>query len=102
MGYQEALRNFNIEPTKEWVKELGTESYKKVKVPQEVAIVSFDELSAFDLVDPPITSIIQPVTDIGNLALEILMKKIEGNAPKTSNKRVLDVKLEVRKSCGTI
>ncbi|MEX2593135.1 MAG: substrate-binding domain-containing protein [Anditalea sp.] len=37
----------------------------KVKVPQKVAIVSFDELKAFEVMDSPITSIIQLVKDIG-------------------------------------
>ena len=83
---------------------LGLRALKgfNIKVPQEVAIVSFDELSSFDLVDPPITSIIQPVADIGNLALEILMNKIEGKGLITYDKRILDTKLEIRKSCGTI
>ncbi|MGB3151124.1 MAG: substrate-binding domain-containing protein, partial [Maribacter sp.] len=71
-------------------------------VPQEVAIVSFDELSAFDLVDPPITAIIQPVADIGNLALDILMTKIEGTNTKISDKRILEPRLAIRRSCGSI
>ena len=73
----------------------------KIKVPEEVAIVSFDQLSAFDLVDPPITSIIQPVAEIGNLALDILMEKIDGINLKVNSKRVLDTKLEIRRSCGS-
>jgi LacI family transcriptional regulator len=72
----------------------------KVKVPGEVAIVSFDELSAFDLVDPPITSVIQPAVDIGNIAVDILVDKIEGNNQVMNDKRVLDTKLAIRKSCG--
>lgn len=138
LGYQDALRNFNIEPEKELVKELSPKNYEKemnlairellrlpnsvdsivfsthyltssglrvlkrlnVKVPTEVAIVSFDELSAFDLVDPPITSVIQPTVDIGNLAVDILINKIEGKSPTVKDKRILDTKLAIRKSCG--
>tara|TARA_R110001583_G_scaffold7006_2_gene35058 strand:+ start:36 stop:1058 length:1023 start_codon:yes stop_codon:yes gene_type:complete len=74
---------------------------KNVKVPQEVAIVSFDELTAFDLVDPPITSVIQPVKDIANIAVDILINEIEGKENGFENKRTLDSKLEIRKSCGT-
>ena len=83
---------------------LGLRELKKfgIKVPQEVAIVSFEELSAFDLVDPPITSVIQPAADIGNFAVDILMNKIEGNNPTMNDRRVLDTKLEIRRSCGTI
>ncbi|MDV7137687.1 LacI family DNA-binding transcriptional regulator [Maribacter sp. TH_r10] len=74
---------------------------KNVKVPQEVAIVSFDELTAFDLVDPPITSVIQPVKDIANIAVDILINEIEGKENGFENKRILDSKLAIRKSCGT-
>ena len=139
LGYQDALRNYNIPPIKELVKELGTDSYKQeinnavgellslphavdaivfsthyltalglralkgfnIKVPQEIAIVSFDELSAFDLVDPPITSIVQPVEDMGNLALEILMNKIKGTGMGSHDQRVLKTRLEIRRSCGS-
>ncbi|MBD1260081.1 LacI family DNA-binding transcriptional regulator [Maribacter polysiphoniae] len=139
LGYQSALRDFNIEYKEELVKELSPGNYeneiesairellkfpnsvdsivfsthyltsvglrelkrKNVKVPQEVAIVSFDELTAFDLVDPPITAVIQPVKDIANTAVDILINEIEGKDSTMDNKRILDSKLEIRKSCGT-
>ena len=139
LGYESALKDFDIEFKKELIKELSPENYEdeiklavselikfpnsvdsivfsthyltsvglrelkrfNVKVPQEVAIVSFDELSAFDLVDPPITSVIQPVKDISNIAVEILINEIEGIKENIDNTRILDSKLEIRKSCGT-
>ncbi|SHJ08637.1 LacI family DNA-binding transcriptional regulator [Pseudozobellia thermophila] len=74
---------------------------KKIRVPQEVAIVSFDQLAAFDLVDPPITSVIQPVKDIAEHAVEILINEIEGNKNPVMVKETLGSKLVIRKSCGT-
>lgn len=73
---------------------------RQVKVPQEVAIVSFDELTAFDLVDPPITSVIQPVRDIANISVEMLINEIEGKEKTMNLKKILESKLVVRKSCG--
>jgi LacI family transcriptional regulator len=70
------------------------------KLPEEIAIVSFDELGAFDLVEPPITTSKQPVSEIGNLAVEILINEIENKNIKIENKRVLQTKLLIRKSCG--
>lgn len=73
-----------------------------VKVPEDVAIISFSELAAFDLVDPPITIVQQPVKDIGNIAVELLLKEIEGkkkNEVQTSQIK-LDVELVIRRSCG--
>lgn len=72
----------------------------KVQVPEEVAIISFDELGAFDLVDPPITTSKQPVDDIGNLAVEILVNDIEKKHMKIENQSVLQTQLLIRKSCG--
>ncbi|MEM9822275.1 MAG: LacI family DNA-binding transcriptional regulator [Bacteroidota bacterium] len=90
--------------TTHYLTALGLRELKhlNIKVPQEIAIVSFDELSAFDLVDPPITSVVQPVTEMGKVALESLMKKINGKNEKAIHEKTLDVKLVVRKSCGSI
>ncbi len=71
-----------------------------IDVPREVAIISFDELGAFDLVDPPISASRQPVKDIGNIAVEILVNQMEDKNEKIDNKRVLKTELLIRKSCG--
>ena len=71
-----------------------------VKVPDEVAIISFDETGAFDLADPPITANQQPVEDMGNLAVEILVNEIEKKDIKMDNQRVLKTRLLIRRSCG--
>lgn len=70
------------------------------KVPDDVAIVSFDELSAFDLTAPAITAIIQPVEDIGNFAVEILLDEIKNKKSNRGNKKKLIPGLVIRKSCG--
>ncbi|KAA3636553.1 MAG: LacI family transcriptional regulator [Bacteroidetes bacterium] len=70
-------------------------------VPKDVAIVSFDEMSAFDLVDPPITSILQPFNDIGNLAVECLFKEMKNKMVKIDHQHILEVELLIRKSCGS-
>jgi len=71
-----------------------------IEVPSEVAIISFDELGAFDLVEPPITANEQPVDAIGNEAVEILVNEIDKKNLKIENERVLQTKLLIRKSCG--
>ncbi|WP_228237844.1 LacI family DNA-binding transcriptional regulator [Allomuricauda sp. M10] len=73
-----------------------------IRIPDEVAIASFSEMSAFDLVNPPITAVIQPVQKIGDLAVDILVDEMKGdNMIKTKDKRiVLDTNFKIRKSCG--
>jgi LacI family transcriptional regulator len=83
----------------------GLRQLKKVgiRVPQDVAIISFGELSAFDLVDPPITAIKLPTAAIGNTAFDMLMNRIKTKEPSHHHeKRQLNTSLEIRRSCGTL
>ena len=73
----------------------------QVRIPAEVALVSFGQMNAFDLVDPPVTSVVQPVDELGDRAVEILLENLGGEI--TAHRRViLNNRLEIRKSCGTI
>lgn len=57
----------------------------KLKVPNDVAIVGFDETTWGALVDPPITVIEQPTEEIGRTATELLFQRIQepSRSPKT-------------------
>jgi LacI family transcriptional regulator len=67
-----------------------------IRVPDELAIVSFDESDAADLFYAPITHIKQPLQEMGQLATQILLEKIADNSEITQVK--LEAKLIVRKS----
>ena len=47
-----------------------------IKVPRELAIISFDETEAFDLFYAPITFIKQPLQEMGEIATRILLQHI--------------------------
>lgn len=66
-------------------------------VPDDVALVGFDETTWGALVNPPITVIAQPTEEIGRTATELLFQRIAdpGRAPK---KVILKGKLLVRNS----
>ena len=68
-----------------------------LKVPDEVALVGFDETTWGALVNPPITLIAQPTEEIGRTATELLFQRIAEpeRAPKTV---ILKGKLLVRGS----
>ena len=57
----------------------------KLIVPDDVAIVGFDETTWGELVDPPITLIAQPTEEIGRTATELLFQRIDETkrSPKT-------------------
>jgi len=71
-----------------------------IKVPEELAIISFDENEAFDFFYSPITYINQSVSSIGIGAVQLVIKKINGIATKTATV-VIDPQLIIRESCGS-
>lgn len=82
---------------------LRTLKHLKIKIPEDVAFISFSETSDFDLVDPPITTVTQPVQRIGELAVDVLVANmVAGDLTKTKvQMSILDTSFKVRKSCGT-
>jgi len=69
----------------------------KLNVPDDIALVGFDETTWGALVEPPITVIVQPTEEIGRTATELLFQRIAEpkRAPKTV---ILKGKLLVRGS----
>ena len=59
----------------------------KLSVPDEIALVGFDETTWGALVDPPITIIAQPTAEIGRTATELLFQRITN--PERSQKTVI-------------
>ena len=48
-----------------------------LRTPDDIAFVTFDELTVDDLFYPSITTVVQPAFDIGYRAAEILLDRIE-------------------------
>lgn len=48
----------------------------KLKIPDDIAIVSFDDPDAFKISQPPITAIAQPLEKIGRESVKILLEKM--------------------------
>ena len=54
------------------------------RIPQDISIVSFDDNTYLDYLDPAVTRISQPTDEIGTLATKILIKKISGEKPENA------------------
>lgn len=70
-----------------------------VAVPQEMAIVGFDDMPGSDLLLPPLTTIRQPLPALGALAARTLLAWISGG-PHEPRVATLPAELVVRASCG--
>ena len=71
-----------------------------VRVPDDCAIVGFDDIEVAALLSPPLTSIRLPAYEVGRRAAEVLLDEIKrpGNAP--AQNVLFQPKLVVRESSG--
>jgi LacI family transcriptional regulator len=67
--------------------------------PDDIAIVSFDDLPPATIAKPALTTIHQPVHAFGVKAVEMLLDVIK-NGPTPPRQIVMETKLIVRQSCG--
>jgi LacI family transcriptional regulator len=70
-----------------------------LSVPQQVALVGFDDLPTARYMDPPLTSVHLPVSDLARQAGETLLALMNGD-PVERRSIILDTHLVVRESCG--
>ncbi len=69
-----------------------------LSVPDDVAIIGFDGIERGQYAPVPLTTVEQPFDKIGSLAVENLIKRIEGLPVNTKTELV--PRLVIRKSCG--
>lgn len=69
-------------------------------IPGDIAIVGFDDSDTSSLTGIELTTVSQKKYEIGSIATDILIKKIESKTPPMVNKVVLDTELVIRKTCG--
>lgn len=70
------------------------------RVPDEVALVGFDDLPQAATSDPPLTTIRQPIQRTGLLAVEMLIDILE-NGADPPRRVILPTELVIRASCGS-
>ncbi|MFL6177355.1 MAG: LacI family DNA-binding transcriptional regulator [Ornithinibacter sp.] len=70
-----------------------------VDVPGDIAIVGWDDVMAARYVRPGLTTVRQPVQELGALAADRLHDLVSGAAP-SAERRVLATEVVIRSSCG--
>jgi len=87
------LNNFMTAGAVRAIRDLG------LRIPDDVALVAFDELEWTTLVDPPITVVAQPVAELGRTVGARLLARLRGDDGAARRTR-LRTELIVRGSCG--
>jgi LacI family transcriptional regulator len=69
-----------------------------LRVPQDVSIVGYDDIPEAEFSDPPLTTIRQPMQEVGKAAARLLIKMVE-NPGSTPQQILFDPELVIRSSC---
>lgn len=70
-----------------------------LRVPDDLALIGFDDVPWAPYLDPPLTVVSQPTREIGRQATRLLLDRLE-NQDRDPEIRRLDPELVIRKSCG--
>jgi len=83
----------------------GIEALKllKIKIPTEMGVVSFDDHDLFQVYSPTITVIQQPIEEISNQLIKILLENLSGSIkPRKNQTMILPPNLVIRESSQKI
>jgi DNA-binding LacI/PurR family transcriptional regulator len=70
-----------------------------LRIPDDLAVIGFDDLSFSAHLSPPLTTVAQPRLEIGIRAANLLINRIEGDT-EPPKQVVLPVSFVIRESCG--
>ena len=74
---------------------LSSAKRQGLKVPDDLSIIGFDNISLTEYCDPPLTTVAQPRFDIGREAMLLLLDQLQGQNV-SSGSRLLDCELIIR------
>lgn len=58
---------------------------RNIKVPQEVSVIGFDDIPFSGVFNPPVSTVHQPMEEMGKIAVDLLIQKIEEPESPTQN-----------------
>jgi len=72
---------------------------RHVRIPEDMALVAFDDMPWAAFLRPPLTAVAQPAEDLGRAAAQLLLERLK-DPQRMVRRVVLPTRLEVRASCG--
>jgi LacI family transcriptional regulator len=73
---------------------------RHVRVPEDVAVTGFDDIPTARFVNPPLTTVRVPITELGADATSRLLECLESGGSPSGCREILPTTLVVRSSCG--
>ncbi len=70
-----------------------------LRIPHDMAFIGFDESRWADLLVPPVSRVVQPTYELGQVATEMLLERLEGRYTGKARHRSLPTSLIIRGSC---
>lgn len=77
---------------------LGAIWHLGLRVPEDISVIGFDDIFLASAINPPLTTIHQPIDEISRAAVDLVVNMIEGRSSGTAD-LVLPIELVVRNSC---
>jgi len=74
----------------------------KLKVPDDISLVAYDDLPSALVLDPFLTVAVQPAYEMGRRATELLLARLAGDGPQTPQIEVLPTRMIIRRSSGPV
>jgi len=71
-----------------------------VRIPEDCALIGFDDVDWMAVSDPPLSTVAQPIYELGSTAARLLLERLGGHGPKNPSVQVLRGQLVIRRSCG--
>jgi LacI family transcriptional regulator len=71
-----------------------------VRVPEDMAVAGFDDIPLARYMDPPLSSVKVPISDLGARAVEMLLDRIVHKNGHTRKRERVSTELVIRRSCG--
>jgi len=72
---------------------------RQIRIPDDMAMVAFDDMPWAALLRPPLTTVAQPAEDLGRAAAQLLLERLK-DPQRIVRRVVLPTRLVVRASCG--
>jgi len=72
---------------------------RNIRVPDQMSVVGFDDVMYTAQMPPPLTTIRQPLLEVGRMAASLLLRMIEGESLGVTQVE-LSTSLVIRESCA--